>query len=71
MLRDAAETEDSMPFQFGPPLIVKPTFELLGEELLLLGRHEEAAAAFERATGRTPGRTPAVRGLAESRDSAP
>jgi len=65
-LRQAAALEDSMPFEFGPPAIVKPTFELLGEALLGLGMHDEAQQAFNRATERTPGRTLAVRGLESS-----
>jgi tetratricopeptide (TPR) repeat protein len=57
LLRAAAKSEDAMPFEFGPPAVVKPTFELLGEQLLALGRTAEARAAFERAAERTPGRT--------------
>jgi tetratricopeptide (TPR) repeat protein len=56
-LRAAAKSEDAMPFEFGPPAIIKPTFELLGEQLLALGRTADARAAFERAAERTPGRT--------------
>jgi len=52
-----------MPFEFGPPAIVKPTAELLGEQLLKLGKPDEAHAAFERAAERTPGRTLVVAGL--------
>jgi Tetratricopeptide repeat len=65
-LREAAETEDALPFEFGPPRTAKPTYEALGEALLSLGRTEEAAAAFGRAVERTPGRTLAVRGLERS-----
>ena len=67
LLREAADTEDSMPFAFGPPNIVKPTFELLGEELLRAGQTEEAVRAFRRATERTPGRMAAEQGLASAR----
>ena len=63
LLRAAADGEDTMPFEFGPPAIAKPTAELLGEELLKLGRKDEARAAFERAAKRTPGRTLVVAGL--------
>jgi len=63
ILRSAAEAEDGLPFEFGPPAIPKPTFELLGEELARLGRTDEARAAFTRATERTPGRTLSERGL--------
>ena len=65
-LEAAAALEDLMPFEFGPPAIVKPTFELLGEALLELERFADAQAAFTRATERTPGRTLSVRGLQAS-----
>jgi tetratricopeptide (TPR) repeat protein len=64
ILREAAAAEDAQPFEFGPPHILKPTHELLGEELLRAGRTDEARAVFQRAVERTPGRTLAVRGLA-------
>ena len=61
-----AEAEDALPFSFGPPRVLKPTFELLGEELLRAGQSEEAATAFKRATERNPGRPLAVAGLEEA-----
>jgi hypothetical protein len=63
ILEAAAAAEDAQPFEFGPPRIVKPTHELLGEELARLGRTDAARAAFTRANERTPGRTHRVRGL--------
>ncbi|MEX2467369.1 MAG: hypothetical protein WD995_10695 [Gemmatimonadota bacterium] len=69
LVREAAEAEDALPFEFGPPRLVKPGFELLGEELLLQGRVAEAEAAFRRAVERTPGRELAVRGLGAARGS--
>jgi hypothetical protein len=63
LLRAAAAAEDALPFEFGPPAIVKPTFELLGEELQRLGRRDDARAAFTRAAERTPGRTLVTRAL--------
>jgi tetratricopeptide (TPR) repeat protein len=62
-LRAAADGEDAMPFEFGPPAIAKPTAELLGEQLLKLGKKDDARAAFERAAQRTPGRIAVVSGL--------
>jgi len=56
-LRAAAAAEEAAPFEFGPPSIVKPTFELLGEELKTLGKAEDARAAFAKAAERTPGRS--------------
>ena len=50
----------------GPPYPPKPTWELLGETLLRLGRPAEARAAFERALELAPGRTLALTGLAEA-----
>ena len=37
LLREAAAMEDAIPVEFGPPDIVKPTHELLGEVLLAFG----------------------------------
>jgi tetratricopeptide (TPR) repeat protein len=64
ILQAAADAEDALPFEFGPPSILKPTHELLGEELLKLGRKDEATIAFTRASERTPGRSLVERGLA-------
>jgi tetratricopeptide (TPR) repeat protein len=71
VLRAAADAEDTLPFEFGPPAIVKPTAELLGEQLLKLGRKDEARAAFERAAERTPGRTLVLSGLKATSPKTP
>ena len=63
LLRKAAAAEDALPFEFGPPFIDKPAYELLGEILLEAGQPKEARAAFERALARTPERTQALDGL--------
>ncbi len=63
LLRKAAVAEQAMPFEFGPPAIEKPTFELLGEQLMALGRPAEAAAAFRAALARAPGRAVTVEAL--------
>jgi len=63
LLQAAAQAEDGLPFEFGPPRPVKPTFELLGEALLEAGRPEEAVVAFTRSLERTPGRTLSEDGL--------
>jgi tetratricopeptide (TPR) repeat protein len=55
-LRRAAEMESGMRPEFGPPVIAKPSFELLGEELLAAGKRDEAAAAFAQALKLAPGR---------------
>ena len=56
LLSTAAEAEDALPLAFGPPSMVKPTFELLGEELVRAGRQTDAGQAYRRAAERTPGR---------------
>lgn len=66
LLREAADREASMPFQFGPPAVAKPSHELLGEVLLKLGRPEAAAKAFRAALDRAPRRTSSLAGLFEA-----
>ena len=66
MLESAAESEEAMPFGYGPPAVVKPSWELLGEALLGLKRHAEARQAFERSLSQTPGRSRSLLGLARS-----
>lgn len=66
LLRAAAAAEASLPYEFGPPAVLKPTWELLGEALLELGRGEEAAEAFRTALARTPGRSLAAEGLSRA-----
>jgi tetratricopeptide (TPR) repeat protein len=63
ILRRAALSEDTMALEFGPPAIEKPTSELLGDELLALGRNAEAEQAYRSALARAPGRTLALQGL--------
>ena len=55
-LHKAAEIERTMEVPFGPPLVEKPSFELLAEELLAAGRRDEAAEAFRQALKLAPGR---------------
>ena len=66
LLQQAAEAEDKMPFDYGPPLPPKPSRELLGEALLEAGRPAEAAEAFRAALKRAPGRRLSLRGLAHA-----
>ena len=48
---------------FGPPLVEKPSFELLAEELLAAGNAEEAADAYRQALKMAPGRKLSTAGL--------
>lgn len=64
----AAEEQVSIwPVEFGPPALLMPVPELLGEVLLAAGRHDDAAAAFSRALALQPGRWKALRGLEAAR----
>ena len=56
LLQKAAEAEHSMPFEFGPPSIEKPSYELLADQLTAAGRAAEAAKAYQEQLARTPGR---------------
>jgi tetratricopeptide (TPR) repeat protein len=69
-LRQAADAEAAMPFEFGPPFIDKPTQELLGELLLERSRPEDARRAFEAALARAPERTASLEGLEKAARAA-
>ena len=63
LLREAASQEDVLPVDFGPPYIVKPTHELLGEVLLDLNRPQDAQREFTRSLELAPGRARSLIGL--------
>jgi tetratricopeptide (TPR) repeat protein len=63
LLRETARLEDAIPMEFGPPDIVKPTHELLGELLLSMNQPAEAKAEFERSLKMAPGRARSLLGL--------
>jgi tetratricopeptide (TPR) repeat protein len=63
LLRKAAEAEAALPPPFGPPQLQKPSYELLGDELLALGRRAEAAEAYRHALAAAPNRRLSVAGL--------
>jgi len=69
-LKEATAAEDSLPFAYGPPDVVKPSHELLGEMLLELGRPVEARAQFERALERAPRRVLSFLGFARAAEQA-
>ena len=64
LLREAIGIEETLPIDFGPPTIDKPTHELLGEFLLRHNRKDEARAEFGKALARTPGRRLSAQGFA-------
>lgn len=63
LLRQAVGLEETLPIDFGPPTIDKPTHELFGEFLLRHKRNDEARAEFAKALARTPGRRLSVQGF--------
>lgn len=65
----AAEMEDRLIFEYGPPAVVKPAWESVGEMYLELGRNTEAAAAFRRVLARYPNRRLANAGFKKAAGS--
>ena len=70
LLRQAAAVEDTMAVAFGPPDVVKPTHELLGELLLAQGKAAAAQQEFVRALALAPRRTASLLGLARAATAA-
>ena len=62
-LRAAAQAEQALPPIFGPPLVQKLSWELLGDELLAKGDKIGAAEAYRHALEMAPGRRLASAGL--------
>jgi hypothetical protein len=65
-MRQATTREEAMPIPPGPPPLIKPSYELLGEILLQAGRDEEAARAFATSLFRHPGRAQSLAGAAQA-----
>jgi tetratricopeptide (TPR) repeat protein len=65
-MQHVSAQEDTLPLEFGPPNIEKPTDEMLGELLLQLKRPVEAREAFQAALARNPGRKLSVEGLGQT-----
>jgi tetratricopeptide (TPR) repeat protein len=61
VLERAAKQEQAMPLEFGPPLVEKPTYELLAEQYVAAGRAADAERAYREQLARTPGRALSVR----------
>jgi tetratricopeptide (TPR) repeat protein len=69
-LAEATAMEDTMPVDYGPPAVVKPSHEALGEVLLAAGRPEEAQREFTRALALAPRRALSLLGLARAAGAA-
>ena len=70
LARQAAVVEAALPFEFGPPIPVKPVNEQVGEMLMDLRRPKEAMEAFELSLKRTPRRVLSLLGLARAARAA-
>lgn len=66
LLGKATAIERELPLEYGPPEIVKPSFELLGDLLLDLDRPDEAQQAYQSALERAPRRRLSLSGLARA-----
>lgn len=63
-LAAVADREAALPVPFGPPILAKPTAEMLADEYAAAGRHAEAGAAYRRALKATPNRRRSLSGSA-------
>ena len=70
LARQAAVVEAGLPFEFGPPVPVKPVNEQVGEMLMDLRRPKEAMEAFELSLKRYPRRALSLLGLARAATAA-
>lgn len=69
-IRRAAHRYETLAFDFGPPVPIKPPHELLGEQLLKQGHATEARAAFETALKSAPRRTQSLLGRARAESAS-
>ena len=66
LAKEAAEAEDAMTFEYGPPAVAKPAHELFGELLLSAGRAGDAVKEFELSLAHAPERALSLLGLARA-----
>jgi tetratricopeptide (TPR) repeat protein len=69
-IRGAARNYAALPFDFGPPVPIKPPHELLGEQLLAQGKAAEARTAFESALKSAPLRAQSLLGRARAESAS-
>jgi len=70
LAQEAAQLEDGLSFDFGPPAVVKPAHELAGEILLAGGKPAEARKEFERSLELAPDRSLSLLNLAKAQSAA-
>jgi hypothetical protein len=69
-LEAVAKRERALPSTFGPPAMLKPTWELLGDERLAAGDTAGAATAYRESLKLQPGRRLSLAGLAKATSGA-
>ncbi|HEY0785731.1 MAG TPA: hypothetical protein VGD62_07645 [Acidobacteriaceae bacterium] len=69
-VRHAVAVYESQPFDFGPPAVVKPPEELLGELLIRAGDYAGAVQAFRASLRLAPNRTRSLVGMARAQKMA-
>jgi tetratricopeptide (TPR) repeat protein len=62
LLKHAVDLEKNISYAYGPPPIVKPSFELYGEWLLATNKPKEALQQFEQSLKTAPGRILSIQG---------
>ena len=66
LMKKATAIEEKLPAPSGPPRLIKPTYELLGEILLRAGKSKEAAQQFTTSLLRHPNRARSLLGAARA-----
>ena len=69
-IKKAVAIEADMPFDFGPPPVVKPSRELQGDMYMTLMRYEEAVESYREQLKQTPLRTVSLLGYARALQEA-
>ena len=65
-LKQAVELQESISYSYGPPVVVKPSYEMYADWLLEQGRFEEATEHYNLALKRGPRRISALSGKANA-----
>ncbi|NJN28032.1 MAG: hypothetical protein HC819_19705 [Cyclobacteriaceae bacterium] len=60
--KKAVELEEKTQYEPGPPVVLKPSYELYGEILIASAKYKEAIVQFDRALQRAPNRSLALLG---------
>ena len=67
LLKETVVMESELPIDFGPPTIVKPSYELLGDVLMEMSKYKLAIDAYQKQLERTPDRRRSKLGLGEAK----